>query len=325
MASTVETSPSQGHDEHHSPHLAHHFASPQQQSYSGKLGMWLFLVQEVLFFSGLFCAYAVYRANHPEIFVYAHYYLDTTMGAINTAVLIFSSFTMALAVRAAQKSQQGTLVVCLILTILCAFTFMGIKYVEYSHKWKDGLLWGHHYDPAYPPPVDGHGGEHGTAHGEAEDDAHAEHAAESTDGDHAADTETEADENAAKPENEASETSSEAPDANIPITPATATGTQLPKPGVATTETVAVAGPLARPAEPSPKNVQIFFGIYFMMTGLHGIHVVAGIIVLVWLLRRSIRGDFSSEYNAPVDLVGLYWHLVDLVWIYLFPLLYLIH
>jgi len=326
MASTVEASPSEGHDEQHPPHLAHHFASPQQQEYSGKLGMWLFLVQEVLFFGGLFCAYAVYRANHPEIFVYAHHYLDTKWGAINTCVLIFSSFTMAMAVRASQLAQRTTLIVCLILTILCGFGFMGIKYVEYSHKWHDGLLWGHHYNPSYAPGEDHPSDEHGASHGEEGEhasDEHAEGAAHEEE--HSSEAVAEGGETsvAETPEEAASPPSDV--DTTVPITPATAVGSQLPKPGEATRETVAVAGPLAMPSEPSPRNVQIFFGIYFCMTGLHGLHVVIGIGVLAWLLRRAIRGDFTKEYNAPVDLVGLYWHLVDLVWIYLFPLLYLIH
>lgn len=342
MASTVEPTPAEAHeehDEHHSPHLAHHFASTEQQTYSGKMGMWLFLVQEVLFFSGLFCAYAVYRANHPEIFIYAHHYLNTTLGAINTGVLIFSSFTMALAVRAAQKSQQTVLVVSLILTIICGFGFMGIKYVEYSHKWHDGLLWGHHYNPTYSPGEDPpeHGSAHGTdehaegEHGEAapaeaghEDD----HAAEGEHGEEIVDTavvedtpdETVVDETTEEEAAAAPEAAAPA-ESNEPITPATAKGSELPKPGEFSQSTVYTA---EVPPEPSPRNVQIFFGIYFFMTGLHGIHVVAGIIVLAWLLRRAIRGEFNSEYNAPVDLVGLYWHLVDLVWIYLFPLLYLI-
>src|SRR3954471_16643837 len=105
-----------GHHEHEHPHdhpkfLAHHFDTPQQQFDSGKLGVWLFLTTEILLFSGLFCAYAVYRANHPEIFAWAHLYLDKTMGAINTIVLIFSSFTMAWAVRASQLGEKPFLLV----------------------------------------------------------------------------------------------------------------------------------------------------------------------------------------------------------------------
>ncbi len=131
------------------PFLAHHFDTPQHQFDSGKLGIWLFLVTEILFFSGLFCAYALYRALHPEVFEYAHYYLDTTLGAINTCVLIISSVTAAWAVRNAQLKQTNYLVMNIAITILCGFGFMGIKYVEYSHKIHDGLLPGTHYEPAH--------------------------------------------------------------------------------------------------------------------------------------------------------------------------------
>src|SRR6188474_2407245 len=101
------------------PHLAHHFDTYQQQFDAGKLGIWLFLLTEVLFFSGLFCAYTVYRGMHPEVFVYAHYFLNTTMGAINTCVLLISSLTAAWAVRNAQLAQRKLLVLNIIITIAC--------------------------------------------------------------------------------------------------------------------------------------------------------------------------------------------------------------
>ncbi len=129
------------------PHLAHHFDSSEQQYESGKLGMWLFLATEILLFGGLFCAYAVYRSNHPEIFIYAHRFLDKTLGGINTLILIASSFTMAWAVRAAQLGQRRKLLTLLSITLLCAFGFLGIKAVEYDQKWKHGLLWGARYKP----------------------------------------------------------------------------------------------------------------------------------------------------------------------------------
>jgi len=253
-------------------HLAHHFPGVKAQFEAGKLGMWIFLATEILLFGGLFCAYAVYRANHPEIFIYAHRYLDKLLGGINTAVLIFSSFTMALAVRAAQLGRQKALQRLLSATIACGFVFLGIKYVEYEHKWKEGLLWGKRFKPVHeekaaprevPPPK-------------------------------------------ALTWVNPEERSTLAPPADPP------------------------AGLAVRPAEAHgehivPQNVQLFFSVYFVMTGLHGIHVVAGMIVLSWILLRARRGEFSAAYFTPVDLAGLYWHLVDLIWIYLFPLLYLIH
>jgi cytochrome c oxidase subunit 3 len=247
MSSAV-THESEGHE--HPAHVAHHFDSAQHQFDSGKLGIWLFLAQEVLFFSGVFCVYAVYRSNHPEIFVYAHRFLDVRLGALNTAVLILSSLTAAWAVRAAQLGQKRVLVFNLVATILLAFTFLGVKSIEYEHKWKEGLLWGKHYHPS------------------AEAELH----------------------NA---------------------------------PGPTTGAAAIVAEGHGEAVE--PKNVQIFFGIYFIMTGLHGLHVIAGIILFLWLLRRALRDDFGPDRFGAVDYGALYWHLVDLVWIYLFPLLYLIH
>ena len=133
------------HDDHGDRDLAHHFETPTQQFDSGKLGMWLFLVTEILLFGGLFCAYAVYRANHPEIFIYAHHFLDKWLGGLNTVVLICSSLTMAWAVRAAQMGNRALLVRMLSVTVLFAFCFLGVKYVEYRQKWEHGLLWGKHY------------------------------------------------------------------------------------------------------------------------------------------------------------------------------------
>jgi len=273
----MHDAPHAGTGQHgHAGHLAHHFDSPRQQFESGKLGMWLFLATEILLFGGLFCAYAVYRANHPEIFVYAHRYLDTTLGAINTGVLIFSSFTMAWAVRCAQRGRRRALVVLLAVTILCAFGFLGIKYVEYEHKWKEGLLWGKRYRP------------HVVLH----------EAAGGTPG-----------------------VSAPAP---IPVNAEEVSTIAPAPPGPPGLAPDPAAAPAAHAGE-EPKNVQTFFGVYFAMTGLHGVHVVAGMVLLGVMLVRARRGDFGPEYFTPVDLAGLYWHLVDLIWIYLFPLLYLIH
>lgn len=234
-----------GHDDgHHQPFLAHHFDTMKQQFDSGKLGIWLFLVTEVLFFSGLFCAYAVYRAHHPDVFIYAHHFLDTRLGATNTVVLIVSSLTIAWAIRCVQLGKRRAAVVLLGITLACAATFMCIKYVEYTHKIHDGLLWGHHFNPP-------------AAH-------------------------------------------------------------EVVK-GVANTAAGAVEHVITR-----PPNAHIFFGLYFAMTGLHGIHVLIGMGIIVWIMIRTARGDFGPDYYGPVEFTGLYWHLVDLIWIYLFPLLYLI-
>ena len=262
----------------HDPHLAHHFDTPVQQFESGKLGMWIFLATEILLFGGLFCAYAVYRSNHPEIFVYAHRFLDTRLGAINTAVLIGSSFTMAWAVRCAQLGKQRALVVLLSITLACAFAFLGIKGIEYHHKWKEGLLWGKRYR------------------------------AQTEDGGHAA---------AVRPRGALPPAAMGNPELRSLIPPPA----EAPR-GLAAPTHAARAEHAAMEA---PKNVQTFFSVYFLMTGLHGIHVIAGMVVLSWMLLRAVRGEFGPSYYTPVDLAGLYWHVVDLIWIYLFPLLYLIH
>ena len=207
----------------HTAHLEHHFASADQQRGAAKLGMWIFLATEILFFGGLFMAYGALRYFYPGTFRAAHEYLSIPLGGLNTAILITSSLTMALAVRAAQISDRKQLVRFLAVTLLLAGAFLVVKYIEYSHKFHLGLLPGRYY----------------TAKG-------------------------------------------------IPGMP------------------------------------HVFFGVYFVMTGLHGVHVIAGMIVIAWVLIRGRQGRYSAAYYTPVENVGLYWHLVDLVWIFLFPLLYLV-
>jgi len=295
-----------GHADHPA-HLAHHFDTPAQQFESGKLGIWLFLATEILFFSGLFCAYAVYRHSHPEIFIAGHEHLDKRLGALNTIVLLCSSFTMAFAVHCAQRSRQRGLKIGLALTLLGGVGFMGIKAIEYEQKWKHGLLWGTHYRP----------------------ELHGEHA-ESVAG--------------APPPHAAGAIAPQpaTPPVTLPAQPATAAAAPTTSAAAAAPDdrlersTIAPApdGPrgLISPehqqvhaVEQQVRNVHIFFGVYFCMTGLHGIHVLAGLGLIGWLLKRSFAGEFGAGYFTPVDFVGLYWHLVDLIWIYLFPLLYLIH
>src|SRR3954464_14739131 len=149
VMSTISTIPTathgDAHGEHgdgHNPHLAHHFDTPEQQIPSGKLGMWVFLATEILMFGGLFCAYSVYRHNHPDIFVYAHAYLDKWLGALNTVILITSSLTMAWGVRAAQMGNSKLLARLLVVTLLGGAGFMVIKTIEYNTKWKHGLFVG---------------------------------------------------------------------------------------------------------------------------------------------------------------------------------------
>jgi cytochrome c oxidase subunit III len=225
MSQTSSTLPAEHSHEHgHVPFLQHHFSEMNQQAEASKIGMWLFLVTEILLFGGLFVGYGIMHMRHPEAFREAHHHLDRVMGALNTVVLLISSFTMVMAVWAASMSKKKLLIWMLVLTLICAGIFLVVKYFEYSHKFHDGLLPGKFYT-------------------------------------HQGDT---------------------------------------------------VPGQF------------LFFSFYFMMTGLHGLHVLLGMVAITWVLIRAIKGHFSSAYYGPVDLVGLYWHLVDMIWIYVFPLMYLL-
>lgn len=373
------------HDEHEHPSfLAHHFETPEQQYDSGKLGMWLFLITEILFFSGLFCAYAIYRSLRPEVYSFCSQFLNTELGAINTGVLLFSSLTMAWAVRAAQLEQHKTTVAMLASTLSCAMIFLGVKAVEYSHKWELGLLPAgmYSYDPTAPhheglshylvwisvvPAIllvglilllgyskivgnqflakcsmplvvvaacffvgvglgtflenrASHAAEHGpVAAGHDHEDAHVAPAEAETVG--------------ASEEVVAAETS---PVLGMLASDATNTGVRAElkalqaQDAMATGEIVEDYSGVDPFYERTEMDVNsnslagVFFSIYYCMTGLHAIHIIGGIGVMTWLLVRAVRQDFSSQYFGPVDYVGLYWHIVDLIWIYLFPLLYLI-
>lgn len=208
----------------HHPALAHHFDDLDQQRLAGSLGMWTFLVTEVMFFGGLFAGYAYYRWKFPAAFIAASHHLDIVLGTINTAVLIASSLTMVLAVHGAQTGHHRQTTRFLSLTILLALVFLGIKAVEYHHKWADHLV---------PGPDFAYSGHH-------------------------------------------------------------------------------------------PDGAQLFFSFYFAMTGLHALHMIIGISVIAVLIVLARRRRFTPQSYAAVENTGLYWHFVDIVWIFLFPLLYLI-
>ena len=207
-------------------HLRHHFATPEQQMDAATLGMWTFLITEVLFFGGMFSAYAVYRGMYPAAFASTSRYMDVVLGGTNTAVLICSSLTMALAVRAAQLSRQKHLIIFLIGTMFFGCIFLGIKWIEWHSKWEEQLVPGFNFRYDAQPQF--------------------EH------------------------------------------------------------------------------NAQILFFLYFAMTGMHALHMIVGVGLLTFLLIQALRRVFNAVYFAPVEMIGLYWHFVDIVWIFLFPLLYLI-
>lgn len=226
------------------PH-AHQFDSAEQQRQASTLGMWIFLVTEVMFFGGLFAGYTIYRGLYPEAWIVGSHLLSIQLGGFNTAVLLGSSLTMALAVHAAQTGKRKATAFFILLTMILGLVFIGVKAMEYQGKFEHHLVPGKnfHFDPAH---------------------AHAES-----------------------------------------------------------------VGPVAHNFEKALENVkpgpvQLFFSFYFTMTGMHAVHMIIGECILLWLLIATLKGRFSPAYYGPVEITGLYWHFVDIVWIFLFPLLYLI-
>jgi len=308
------------------PFLAHHFETPAQQFDSAKLGMWLFLVTEVLFFGALFAMYAIMRYREPEVFSFASHYLSTNMGAVNTGVLILSSLTMAMGVHFAQRGKKGPLVTCLILTLLGAVGFLVIKFFEYDHKIRANLVWGPGF---YEPVKDANGNIIGAPSAHA--DAAQPPAAVAS----------------AMPAVRIDPLIGKALPGEASVVRPSARGPAGIAPAAAVDATAAMQADghvadghgaegehgagghdadKAHVFDPNlPKMTHRFFAIYYCMTGLHGIHVVIGMFLIGWLTIRAMRGEFTSNYYTPVDLVGLYWHIVDLIWIFLFPLFYLIH
>ncbi len=211
-----------GHGHH--PAQQHHFDTLQQQHEASTLGMWIFLITEVMFFGGLFMAYMLYRVWYPTAWSEGSSELDIVLGGFNTVVLIGSSLTMAFAVRSAQTGRRHGTMLWLVLTMALGMTFLVVKFFEYKHKW----------------------------------------------------------------------------DLNH------------------------IPGPNFQFEGPEAPHVQIFLSLYFMMTGLHALHMVIGFGILSWILWMAYKDRFSPEWYTPVEMSGLYWHFVDIVWIFLFPLLYLV-
>jgi cytochrome c oxidase subunit 3 len=326
--------------------VAEHYASREDQYRAGKFGMWLFLLTELVMFGGLFCLYFVFRANRPEAFAWGAHFLDKGLGAANTAVLLTSSLTMALAVRAAQLGRTRQLVALLSITFLCGVFFMSVKYVEYRGKWEHALLPGKHFQPADGFVLAKLRGEQGSG-APAFDPAQAARGARVFSGTCAAchgqkgeglpflgpglrqsgfvavrrsddlKTFVIVGRSANDPENQMKQ-----------LMPPRGGNPDLTDGQIAD----AVAHLRALQAEQweydtylrKPPGANTFFAIYFLLTGLHGIHVLVGMGLMLWLVALSINGRFHADYFTPVDTVGLYWHLVDIIWIYLFPLLYLI-
>jgi len=208
--------------------VAHQFDDALQQKEASTVGMWVFLVTEIMFFGGLLLAYFIYRTSYPHEFLIASHELNVTIGTINTCVLLTSSLTMALAVHAAQMGNRKGQVILLVVTMILGATFLVVKGFEYAEKFEHHLVPGSSFH----------------FHSEAT---------------------------------------------------------------------------LQNPGAP-----EIFFSLYFALTGLHAFHMIIGLGLMTWLLVKAKRGRFSPQYYNPVEVGGLYWHFVDIVWIFLFPLLYLI-
>ena len=219
---------------HHDPALLEQFDTIEQQKDASQFGMWVFLVTEIMFFGGLFGAYLIYRNLYNPAFVAASKSIDITLGAVNTAVLICSSLTMAMAVHSAALGARKLLVLFLILTLALGGIFLGIKAVEYHQKYVE------HHIPG--PSFDFN--------------------------------------------------SSEKADERVP-------------------------GDVAR-------QTSIFFALYFAMTGMHAMHMIIGAGILLFLIWRAWHGAYPPNHYTMVENFGLYWHFVDIIWIFLFPLLYLV-
>ena len=216
----------------HTPALKHHFADLGQQHACERLGIWMFLVTEILFFGGLFGAYTMYRLWYPSEFEFASSHLNWKFATINTMFLITSSLTMTLAIRSAKLGDRGALYRNLLLTAALATAFMVVKGFEYAEDFHEHLLPGA---------------------GFADTKFHKEAVEKGLD----------------------------------------------------------------------PGKVQLFLCFYYVMTGIHGIHILIGIGCILWLVWEAWRGTIPPENYSTVEVVSLYWHLVDAIWLFLMPLLYL--
>jgi len=203
--------------------LREQYETPDQQRETASIGMWIFLVTEIMLFGGLFTAYTVYRFSNPQAFDIASAHMEIVLGAVNTAVLLCSSFTMALAVHSAQLGRQRAVALLLLATMVIGVIFLGIKFTEYYLHYQDHKAPGFWFE---------------------------------------------------------------------------------------------YAGPYTA-------KVQMFFVFYFVMTGLHAVHMTIGLGILSVLLFRTILGSFSAEYYTPIEMGGLYWHFIDVVWIFLYAIFYL--
>lgn len=288
-----------GHSHLEHPRQMHHFDTMDQQKDASGLGMWVFLIQEIMFFGGLFVAYLVYRHKYFGTFGYASKEaLRTGLGAANTLVLICSSLTMALAVNAAQRGLRKRLMTFIVATWLLGAVFLGIKTIEYSEKYERREVPGANF--CFQPhgtPCANVGREEGLtemldrwAHG-----------------------------NFGHPPLEAETPAATTPGVGAQYSPTEGATTNGSNPALAE-EGATEASERAR----SLPGSEIYFSLYFAMTGTHALHMIVGMGIMFWLLKNANAGLYTAQYYTPIENFGLYWHFVDIVWIYLFPLFYLI-
>jgi cytochrome c oxidase subunit 3 len=288
--------------------LSHQFEDIDQQNECYIVGMWSFLVTEVMFFGALFLAYSLYRVLYFNTYMEAHQFLDIRWGTLNTFVLLASSLSMALAVDAHQHGQRKAMIGLLSFTVLCAFGFMAIKTVEYTNKINEGLFpGGNKFD--YARALHLH-------HKEAEERANEpfaflnEH--ELPDRYKLATRALE------EMDHEQSVRFVGAPREGFDTRLTTVTPSEGNGPALA------VPSEAANTFEREANKARLFFSIYFAMTGLHGIHVIVGIVLIGAIIVLALMKHRAVDDYMPTEMVGLYWHFVDVVWIFLFPLMYLI-
>ncbi len=294
------------HDDHyHPPGLQHQFEDMGQQMNSVTIGMWAFLVQEIMFFGGLFTAYLVFRSKYPMAFAAGSNYLDPFWGGLNTLVLIVSSLTMALTVFYAQKGNRNMQVLMIILTMLFGTVFLGVKAIEYSGKYQHGQI-----------PVDGW-------NQVVKEGTHTEHAVLRLPFEAKASAAGDGEEVHPNPRGDFQIDQNKAEIKPL-IEIINAEYAKGDKGFLTDSEKIAYFSNGEFDPAKFSKMTQLFFWIYFVMTGLHALHMVVGLLIMLWLLYKAWKYTYTADYYSPVEISGLYWHFVDIVWIFLFPLLYLL-
>ncbi len=278
---------------YHEPGLQHQFDDMGQQEESVSIGMWMFLVQEIMFFGGLFTAYLVFRSKFPMAFAAASNHLDAFWGGFNTLVLIVSSLTMALTVYYAQKGNRGMQVIMIVLTMIFGAAFLGVKAIEYTDKYNHGLV-----------PVTGW-------NKKVKEDKAAPHS-------------TAAEKPCWEVDHNAPAVEHPNPKGDFMWTDCSLVKLAQDHNYLTTYEKIGYFSNGEIDVTKFGQKVRSFYYLYFVMTGLHALHMIVGLGIMLWLLWTAWKGYYGPDYYMPVEMSGLYWHFVDIVWIFLFPLLYLL-